>query len=118
MPFSKMRKTVGEEGRRLVGKKKWRVLFSHVHFDMSNRHPSALGHEHCSASFFVCLPPASAPAALGHSSTSRHECKITPRVGSQHVHNGSDSAHRKDRVISLRVNLEQGGMEAKREPDR
>lgn len=41
-----------------------RVLFSHVHFDMSNRHPSALGHEHCSASFFVSLPPASARKML------------------------------------------------------
>lgn len=38
MPFSEMRRTVGEEEIRSVGRKKSRVLLSHVHFNMSNRH--------------------------------------------------------------------------------
>lgn len=37
VPFSEMRKTVREEEIRLVGRKKSRVLLSHVHFNISNR---------------------------------------------------------------------------------
>ena len=63
-------------------------------------------------SLFLCpplSPPARAPAALGHSSMFKHEWNIAPRVGCQHSNDGLDSAHRKYRIISLRVNLEQGG---------
>lgn len=38
MPSSDMRWTVGKEGISLVERKKSRVLFSHVHVDMSSRH--------------------------------------------------------------------------------
>lgn len=54
-------------------------------------------------------PPARVPAALGHSSMFKHEWNIAPWVGCQHSNDGLDFAHRKYRIISLRVNLEQGG---------
>ena len=79
-------------------------MVSHVHFDMSSRHLLW-------ATNIVQLlsPPARAPATLGHSSMFKHEWNITPWVGCLHSNDGLDSAHWKCRIISLRVNFEQGG---------
>lgn len=72
-------------------------------------------------SLFLCSPlspPARAPATLGHSSMFKHEWNITPWVGCQHSDDGLDSAHWKYRIISLRVNFEQGGNGSQKGADR